>query len=171
MPNIRPFDFSVLLDPLLNETAWRTPLYRLGFDVTYIKSTPLSSSKSNAAHYVFLGAFWTVRMTFGDTNTKAVRLGALTMHKLPLFGLNRNLVSLHPLLLLLIYFGLTAVLSQNLQFVVWLLTITVVWTICERNQWCWTWMIIRLMIVLCLFLLAVPQAQLHMRSYPLVRSS
>ena len=49
MPNIRPFDFSVLLDPLLNETAWRTPLYRLGFDVTYIKSTPLSSSKSKAA--------------------------------------------------------------------------------------------------------------------------
>ena len=49
MPNIRPFDFSVLLDPLLDETAWRTPLFRLGFDVTYIKSTPLTSSKSKAA--------------------------------------------------------------------------------------------------------------------------
>ena len=50
LPNLRPFDISVLFDPLLDETAWRTPLYQLGFDVTYIRSTPLEpSSKSKAA--------------------------------------------------------------------------------------------------------------------------
>ena len=49
LPNLRPFDFSVLLDPLRGETAWRTPLFQLGFDVTYIKSEPISTSKSRAA--------------------------------------------------------------------------------------------------------------------------
>ena len=31
LPNLRPFDLSVLFDPLLNETAWRTTLLMLGF--------------------------------------------------------------------------------------------------------------------------------------------
>ena len=49
LPNLRPFDYTTTFDPLLDETAWRTSLFQLGFDVTYVKSTPISTSKSRAA--------------------------------------------------------------------------------------------------------------------------
>ena len=38
LPYLRPFDISVLLDHMLDETAWRSPLKRIGFDVTMITS-------------------------------------------------------------------------------------------------------------------------------------
>jgi len=49
LPNLRPFDLSVTFDPLLDETAWRSSLYQLGFDVTFITSKPTTSSKSRTA--------------------------------------------------------------------------------------------------------------------------
>ena len=49
LPNLRPFDYTTTFDPLLDETAWCTSLFQLGFDVTYVKSTPISTSKSRAA--------------------------------------------------------------------------------------------------------------------------
>jgi len=38
LPYLRPFGISVLLDHMLDETAWRSPLKRIGFDVTMITS-------------------------------------------------------------------------------------------------------------------------------------
>ena len=49
LPNLRPFDLSVTFDPLLDETAWRSSLYQLGFDVTFITSKPTTSSKLRTA--------------------------------------------------------------------------------------------------------------------------
>ena len=38
LPLLRPFDISILLDHMPDETAWRNPLKRTGFDVTMITS-------------------------------------------------------------------------------------------------------------------------------------
>ena len=38
LPNLRPFDISILFDPLLDETAWRTKIHRVGIDVVFIHS-------------------------------------------------------------------------------------------------------------------------------------
>ncbi len=49
LPNTRPFDISALFDPLLDETAWRTVLVQLGFDVTVISSKPCHRTDTQAA--------------------------------------------------------------------------------------------------------------------------
>ena len=49
LPNLRPFDFCVTCDPLLDETAWRTPFHQIGFDVTVISSKPCVSTDCTAA--------------------------------------------------------------------------------------------------------------------------
>ena len=49
LPNTRPFDISILFDHLLGESAWRTPLFQLGVDVTVITSKPLPPPNTPAA--------------------------------------------------------------------------------------------------------------------------
>ena len=48
-PNLRPFDLSVQLDHLMNDSPWKTTLSHLGFDVTVIPSAASSSSASQSA--------------------------------------------------------------------------------------------------------------------------
>ena len=43
LPNLRPFDISILLDPSLDDTAWRVPLHQVGLDVVIIHSNASSS--------------------------------------------------------------------------------------------------------------------------------
>ena len=43
LPNLRPFDISILLDPSLDDTAWRVPLHQAGLDVVIIHSHASSS--------------------------------------------------------------------------------------------------------------------------------
>lgn len=40
LPNMRPFDISINFNHMLNKTAWRVPLKRLGFDMTRVTSRP-----------------------------------------------------------------------------------------------------------------------------------
>jgi len=49
VPTIRPFDLSIKLDHLLSDSAWWSPLNRIGFDVYVISSNPSFSTKSKAA--------------------------------------------------------------------------------------------------------------------------
>ena len=49
VPTIRPFDLSIKLDHLLCDSAWRSPLNRIGFEVYVISSNASSSTKSKAA--------------------------------------------------------------------------------------------------------------------------
>ena len=49
VPTIRPFDLSIKLDHLLGNSAWRSPLNHIGFDVYVISSNASSSTKSKAA--------------------------------------------------------------------------------------------------------------------------
>jgi hypothetical protein len=49
LPNTRPFDFSILFDHLLDESAWRTPLFKLGVDVTVVSSAPLPHPDTSVA--------------------------------------------------------------------------------------------------------------------------
>ena len=49
LPNLRPFDISILFDPLLDETAWRTKIHLVGIDVVFIHSNASSSSTSKTA--------------------------------------------------------------------------------------------------------------------------
>ena len=44
LPLLRPFDISILLDHMLGETAWRSPLKRIGFDVAIITSNKNANS-------------------------------------------------------------------------------------------------------------------------------
>ena len=48
-PELRPFDLSVKLDHVIGKDRWRTPLSRLGFDVTVISSAVSSSTASQIA--------------------------------------------------------------------------------------------------------------------------
>ena len=45
LPNLRPFDVSVLFDHILGgELSWHCPLMCLGFDVTVVQSAPYFST-------------------------------------------------------------------------------------------------------------------------------
>lgn len=52
LPRSRPFDLAVTFNHLLEETAWRTPLYKLGFDVVTIPSKPRLKPKTIAAQSI-----------------------------------------------------------------------------------------------------------------------
>jgi len=45
LPTLCPFDLSVKLDHLLDDSMWRSPLNHLGFDVYVISSNASSSTK------------------------------------------------------------------------------------------------------------------------------
>ena len=49
LPSLRPFDISVLFDKMLSESTWRTPITKLGFDVTIVSSQPQFSTRTKAA--------------------------------------------------------------------------------------------------------------------------
>ena len=49
LPGTRPFDISVLFDPLIDESAWRVRLLQLGFDVTIVSSKPVYSTSTRTA--------------------------------------------------------------------------------------------------------------------------
>jgi hypothetical protein len=49
IPTIRPFDFSILFDHMLDESAWRSPLKMLGFDVVCVGSKPARITPTEAA--------------------------------------------------------------------------------------------------------------------------
>ena len=49
LPRLRPFDFCVTCDPLLDESSWRTPLHKIGFDVTVVSSKPCISTDCTSA--------------------------------------------------------------------------------------------------------------------------
>ena len=40
LPNLRPFDLSIAFDHMLGESNRRTPLSRLGIDVTVVHALP-----------------------------------------------------------------------------------------------------------------------------------
>jgi len=49
LPSLRPFDISILFDKMLSESTWRTPITKLGFDVTVVSSLPKFSTRTDAA--------------------------------------------------------------------------------------------------------------------------
>ena len=49
LPGLRPFDISVLFDHLTGESTWRSPITKLGFDVTIVSSKPKFSTQTKAA--------------------------------------------------------------------------------------------------------------------------
>jgi hypothetical protein len=48
LPRIRPFDLSISIDRFLDEGAWRSPLHKIGFDVTMVKPMPYSRTAGAA---------------------------------------------------------------------------------------------------------------------------
>ena len=49
IPTIRPFDLAILFDHMLDETAWRSTLKILGFDVVVVPSKPTRVTPTRAA--------------------------------------------------------------------------------------------------------------------------
>ena len=49
LPNLRPFDLSILFDHVLGDGHFLTTLTRLGFDVTVVRSTTQFSTCTKAA--------------------------------------------------------------------------------------------------------------------------
>lgn len=47
-PNLRPFDIGILLNNTAGNRTWRTKLFRLGLDVTFIPSTAIYSTPTPA---------------------------------------------------------------------------------------------------------------------------
>jgi len=44
LPGLQPFDMTAVFDHLMDETAWRTSLLKLGMNVTLISSKPQVST-------------------------------------------------------------------------------------------------------------------------------
>ena len=49
LPGLRPFDMAAVFDHLMDETAWKTPLVKLGMDVTIVSSKPQYTTKTEDA--------------------------------------------------------------------------------------------------------------------------
>ena len=49
LPNLRPFDLSILFDHVLGDGYFWTPLFRLDFNVTIVRSSPQFSTHTKAA--------------------------------------------------------------------------------------------------------------------------